>query len=142
MGEKQRMRRFNFTSKVLLGAMSLVVVLGIGSTVRNEATFVPDSGNDNTYESSLSENLLNPFTLSTVVPTTESSPGGIISVLGSVKMVTLILIPYRLALRSHILMYTGVILAFLCVVVFSVIITRSILNRLRQVSQVMSERIV
>ncbi len=140
---RNKERKFGFTSKVLLGTMTLVVVIGLGSTVHNAAPMVPDSVDDNAHESSLSEtNLLDPFTLSTVVPAMESSPGGDILVLGGVKMETPIWIPYRLSLRSPILMYPVVILAFLFVVVLSVIITRSILDRLRKLSQVMSERIV
>ena len=99
---RNKERKFGFTSKLLLGSMSLVVLLGLGSTVRNEATLVPDSVDDNTYESSLSGNLLDPFTLSTVVPATESNPSRDISVLGGDKIETPIRIPYRPALRSPI----------------------------------------
>ena len=98
---RNKERKFGFTSKVLVGAMSLVVVIGLGSTVHNAVSVVSDSVDDNVHESSLSEtNLLDPFTLSTVVPAMESSPGGDILVLGGVKMVTPIRIPYRPPLRS------------------------------------------
>lgn len=79
-------------SKIVLGTLALVVIVGLSSA----AYAASDNTDNNTTSSQMG--LFNPFTLMTITPVTESSPGTVIS--SSAIMQPPILIPFRSPPRS------------------------------------------
>ncbi len=89
---RNKKSKLSFNSEILLGALALVVIVGLGSAVYAAS----DNTDNNTTFSRGS--LFNPFTLRTVTPVTGSSSSPVI--LSGPTTRPPIWVPFRPALRS------------------------------------------